>query len=174
MWRIILLATLCICAACSVKQPESGRVVAAYEVPLPTGKDRSEFLALLDQQAQVAGLHLYAASKEDLAGIAKAMPDTAQTVNAAVWRGDDQPEITLMDFADHPGLVWIFFLKGKDPALAGRFRGQALRRVLERWPGTLSLPITPTGGIPLHRDLRRTAHGYELDPAAASKYALAP
>jgi hypothetical protein len=75
-----------------------------------------------------------------------------------------------MDQHDNLGEVWIMFLKSEDPKLADKFRMRAMRVIMSRWPGTLSLPIMPTGSIPLHRDLVRTPKGYILDPAAARKY----
>jgi hypothetical protein len=45
-----------------------------------------------------------------------------------------------------------------------------MREIMLRWPGTLSLPIMPTGAIPLPRDLVRTPNGYIVDPSEAHKY----
>lgn len=93
-------------------------------------------------------------------------------MHAAVWRGsdDDEPLATIMDQADHIGQVWIMFSKGEDPAVNRRFQDRAMHAILDRWPNTLTLPIMPSGAIPLHRDLVRTPTGYEVNPAAASKY----
>ena len=68
------------------------------------------------------------------------------------------------------GQVWIAFFRGTDPTLNNRFRESAMREIMRRWPDTLSLPIMPTGAIPLHRDLIRTANGYVVNPAEAHKY----
>jgi hypothetical protein len=75
-----------------------------------------------------------------------------------------------MDYRDHLGLIWIAFSRGNDPALADRFREGAMREIIMRWPDTVSLPIMPTGAIPLHRDLVRTPEGYIVNPAEAHKY----
>lgn len=56
--------------------------------------------------------------------------------------------------------------------LASRFRENAMREIMLRWPGTLSLPIMPTGAIPLVEDLVRTPNGYVVNPSAAHKYEL--
>lgn len=171
MWRIIVLGFLAVCASCGFTQRPEDRTVAAYEVPLPTEEARSAFLDLLRQDARAEGLHVDAATPEELAETAKVMPGAAMTIHAAIWRGegDDQPEAVILDL-DHVGLAWIAFSAGKDEALARRFRERAVRRILQRWPQTLSLPVMPNGSIPLRRDLRRTAHGYEVDPREASKY----
>ena len=97
------------------------------------------------------------------------------TIYVAVWRGskDDEVVASAMDKHDHLGQVWIMFSKGKDPTLTSRFRESAMREIMLRWPGTLSLPIMPTGAIPLHRDLVRTPNGYIVNPSEAHKYHLA-
>jgi hypothetical protein len=64
------------------------------------------------------------------------------------------------------------FSKGKDPTLASRFRETAMHEIMQRWPGTLSPPIMPTGAIPLHRDPIRTPDGYIVNPTEAYKYQL--
>lgn len=79
-----------------------------------------------------------------------------------------------MDQHDHLGQVWVMFLRGEDPPLATRFRDRVMREIMVRWPETLSLPITANGRIPLHGDLVRTAEGYVVNPAAASRYAERP
>lgn len=173
MGRFILLAVLVALAACGVAhQPESNETVAAFEVPLPTPDERSEFLILVRQEAEAEGLHLDSASAAELDRTADAIPIAAMTIHAAVWRGsnDDQLEASIMDQHDHLGQVWIMFSKGEDPTLSRRFRERLMQKVFERWPDTLSLPIMPTGAVPLHRDLRRTPDGYEVDPAAAARY----
>lgn len=62
------------------------------------------------------------------------------------------------------------FFKSGDPTLAGRFRMRAMHAIMSRWPRTLSLPIMPTGSIPLHWDLIWTPKGHIVDPAEARKY----
>jgi hypothetical protein len=97
------------------------------------------------------------------------------TMNATVWRGsnDDEAVASAMDQNDNLGQVWIAFFKGRDLTLASRFRESAMREIMVRWPGTLSLPIMPTGAIPLHTDLVRAPTGYIVKPSEAHKYDLA-
>ena len=45
--------------------------------------------------------------------------------------------------------------------------------IMVHWPGTLALPIMPTGAIPLHQDLVLTPAGYIVKPSEAHKYQLA-
>ena len=89
--------------------------------------------------------------------------------------GDDEDsEATIMDQQDHIGLVWIMLSKGENPSLATQFRQRVMNKIMGRWPNTQTLPIMPTGAIPLHRDLRRTPNGYRVEPSAAATYQLPP
>jgi hypothetical protein len=72
----------------------------------------------------------------------------------------------------HLGLVWIMFSQGENPSLSTRFRERVMNKIVERWPHTQSLPIMPTGAIPLHRHLRRTPDGYRVEPSVADNYQL--
>lgn len=96
------------------------------------------------------------------------------TMHAAVWRGKDDAEnvVLAMDFQDHPGKIWITFAKGEDPQRFTNFREGLMPKVFRRWPQTLSLPIMPTGAIPLPSDMVRTPSGYEVKPSAKSRYEL--
>lgn len=169
------LATLGTCVAvtaCGVAQPESARTVAAFEVPLPSETDRNEFLSGLAAAAKAEGMHVDAASTQELEREAKVSPEFEMTMNATVWRGpnDNEAMASAMDHRDHLGRVWIAFFRGQDPTVAKRFRERAMRYITLRWPGTLSLPIMPTGAIPLSRDLIRTPNGYVVNPSEARKY----
>src|ERR1700733_1355101 len=171
------IVTLAICVAvtgCSAPQPDSAKVAAAFEVPLPSEADRNQFLTVLRAAAEAEGMHLDAAGSNELEKMAKAIPGAKMTMNAAVWRGSNDKEViaSAMDQHDHLGQIWIMFLKGKDPALTSRFRESAMREITLRWPGTLPLPIMPTGAIPLHRDLVRSPNGYMVNPSEAHKYHL--
>ena len=160
-------------AGCGVSpQPESARTTAAFEVPLPSEADREQFLAILRAVAAPEGMHVDAESKQDLENAARASPLLEMTINAAVWRGanDDEVIASAMDHHDHLGQVWVLFSRGEDPALSSRFRERAMRAIRLRWPNTLSLPIMPTGAIPLHADLVRTPTGYVVKPSEAQRY----
>jgi len=171
------IATLAICVVitgCGAAQPESARTVAAFEVPLQSEADRNQFLAVLRAAAEAEGMHVDAASSQELEKEAKIRPEFEMTMHAAVWRGSNDTEAvaSAMDQHDHLGQVWITFFRGEDPTLASRFRERAMREIMLRWPSTLSLPIMPTGAIPLHRDLVRTPNGYIVNPSEAHKYDL--
>ena len=160
-------------AGCGVAtQPESAETVAAFEVPLRSEEDRSQFLSILRAAAAAEGMHVDASSSLELEREAKVSPISAMTMNAAVWRGsnDNEAIASAMDQHDQLGQVWISFSRGKDPAQASRFRESAMRAIRRRWPNTLSLPIMPTGTIPLHGDLIRTPNGYVVNPSTAIKY----
>lgn len=174
--RFILTAIVSVGAsACGVvPQPESMSTVAAFEVPLPAPSDRDHFLAVLRKVAQSEGMHVDAESSEDLEQGGNVDPAFRMTMNAAVWKGqqDEEPIASAMDQPDHLGQVWLTFFKGTTPSLNRTFRDAAMREIMRSWPDTLSLPITPTGAIPLRRDLIRTPKGYVVNPAMASKYQL--
>jgi hypothetical protein len=149
--------------------------VAAFEVPLPSEADRTQFLLVLRAAAEAEGMHVDAASSQELKQQAEAIPAPEMTVHAAVWRGpnDDELVASAMDQQDHLGQVWLMFSRGKDPALTSRFRERVMREIMLQWPGTLPLPIMPTGAIPLYGDLLRTPNGYIVNPSEAHKYRLA-
>ena len=175
-WLASLLTALAVAGCGVTPQPESRRTVAAFEIALPTKQDRTAFLEVFRTAALQDGLHVDAASDEELDRDAAAIPAAKMTINAAAYRGpnDDRPEADVMDQPDHQGRPWITFLRGDNPALATRFRDRVMATIRQRWPETLSLPIMPTGAIPLASDLIRTPEGYILNPAAASKYRPTP
>lgn len=168
MFRSSILL-LCLLAACGpVAQPESNRTVAAYEVPLPTAEDKKRFLGLLAEVGQGEGFHVDAASPSELEATSEVSPIT---FNATVWRGEDEEVMaSAMDFQDRIGRVWISFPIGENPVRSNRFRNALVPKIKDGWPTTASLPIMPTGAIPLTEDLVRTPSGYQVKASAASKY----
>ena len=172
---IVAFAICTLLAGCGVAtQPESAKTVVAFEVPLPSEVERNKFLSVLREAAESESMHVDVESTQDLAQETKISPAFAKTMNAVVWRGanDDEAVASAMDQPDHLGLVWIMFSRGKDPQLTTRFRERAMRQIMLRWPDTVSLPIMPTGAIPLHRDLIWTPNGYVVSPTEAHKYEL--
>jgi hypothetical protein len=175
MWRLIVLVACLAAFGCSVHQPESSKTVSAFEVPLLSEDERNQFLDLLRREAKAEGLHVDAESKQELQDRARAIPEATMTIHAAIWRGseDDQLEASVMDLGTL-GRAWISFSRGRDPALATRFRERLMSQIVKRWPDTRRLPIMPTGAIPLHDDLLLTRDGYRVKRDAASKYELSP
>ena len=168
-----VLAICALITGCGVaEQPARNKTVTAYEVPLPSQAGLDEFLSILRVEAQAREMRVFTYSRQELAVLAKNDPPTAMTMNAAVWRGDDEVVATAMDGYNHLGEIWVAFSKGGDPALNRGFRESVMREVMARWPTTLSLPIMPTGAIPLPQDLIRTPRGDVVNPAAARKYGL--
>ena len=169
MWRI---APVLLLAACGVApQPKSARTVAAYEVPVPSAEDRNQLLDLLSQEARVEGFHVDADTDEENRQLSEVSPIT---INATVWRGknDDEAIASVMDGADHLGLAWLTFSKSEEPERTAQFRRRVMKQIIMRWPKTQTLPIMPTGAIPLHQDLVLTKDGYRVKRSAASKYEL--
>ena len=162
-------------SACGlVSQPESAQTVAAFEVPLLSPEERERFLAVLANVAEDHDMHVDAATPQELERRAKVSPLLRRTMSAAVWRGteDDESTAVVMDGPDHLGQVWIAFFKGENPAVNSTFREAVMSEIKRDWPETLSLPIMPTGAIPLHGDLIREPEGYVVKPAEARKYGL--
>ena len=171
-WIVCIAICLATVGCSASTQPESARTVAAFEVPLSSEADREQFLSILRAAAAAAGMHVDIESKQDLENAARSSPLLEKTMNAAVWRGanDDEVIASAMDQHDHLGQVWIMFSRGEDPALSSKFRERAMHAIELRWPGTLSLPIMPTGAIPLHADLVRTPTGYIVKLSESGKY----
>lgn len=173
--RLVLSLVLCVLVAgCVAKQPDSAKTVAAFEVPLQSEADRTQFISILRTVAKVNGMHVDVESEQDLVEDAEVSPLLAKTINLAIWRSanDDDLIASAMDEYDHLRLVWITFSRSENPQLATKFRESVMRKIMKRWPDTLTLPIMPTGAIPLHSDLIRTPNGYKVNPSEAYKYGL--
>jgi len=102
--RWIVTLTICVVIpGCGAAQPENARTVAAFEVPLPSEVDRSQFLSVLRSAAEAEGLHVDAASSNELEKMAKTIPEAEMTMDAAVWRdlNDDEAVASAMDQHDH-------------------------------------------------------------------------
>jgi hypothetical protein len=169
-----------ICAGCApVDQPESIRTVAAVEIPLRTAADRNDLVAILVRNAAaIGGIHVDDESERWREGEAQAnmiAPEERGTIFVGVWRGtnDGDPEADVDD-SGHPGRAWLSFARGRYPDRAARFREAVLAEVHRRWPRAQTLPVLPSGGLPLPRDLRLTKAGYAIAPAAAATYGLPP
>ena len=169
MFRLIT-GLFIICAACgAVEQPEWAETVAAYEVPIPTDADKGRFLDLLRKEAEAHGYHVDASTPDELKIRSEVSP---MTFSAAVWRGKDDEEsmASAMDFQGRIGRIWIVFSRGQDSRRSAQFRDSLVPKIKSVWPDTASLPIMPSGAIPLTEDLIRTPSGYVVNPAAAAKY----
>lgn len=154
-----------------VPQPESARIVAAFEVPLTTSVDRADFLTILAAEAAAEGLDVKVETAQEMERWAKMSPKLRKSIDVIVYRGDDlrQTEARVSD-QFHFDDVWISFTRGEDPALARRFRDQLMSRTIERWPETLIVPVAQTGSLPHKKDLVRTDVGYEINPARLAGY----
>lgn len=151
---------------------EGMTTIAAFEIPLSSETERAELLDLLQREATAEGLHVDAASAEELQQTAAAIPEAAATISAGIYRGtkDNHYEAGASD-RFHRGLVWITFSRGEEPALASRFRKRTMRSIRARWPETRSLPMI-AGTIPSHDNMIRTPDGYRVKASAAAQYEL--
>ena len=170
--RLIVLIFVCVLTGCGdVQQPESVRIVAAFEVPLPTEDDRNEFMSVLRVAAEPEGMHVDAASAQKLKNSAAAIPEAKMTIHAAVWLGEDEVIASILDIG-RPGHARIIFSEGEDPEKSRRFQNRVMQEICSRWPETLSLPVMPTGTIPHRKDLIRRPDRYIVDPMAEPKYSV--
>lgn len=174
MGRVAILAVLLACASCMPR--EQSKTAAAYETPLEADADRGELLDLVRREADVEGMHVDPHDAASFRSLSSRPPELRKTFDAAVWRDAEAHGLVAAasDGPDHPGRVWILFIRdpGADPAPGERFRARLMTAVVARWPETRSLPIMPSGAVPLPRDLRRMAAGYRVEPSAASRYGL--
>lgn len=168
---VISLPIGCARACQPVPQAESAKLVAAFEVPLTTAVDRDDFLTILKAEASFEGLDLNIETAEEMERWAEMRLELSKSIEATVYRGGDirQSEARVSD-QSHLGHAWISFERGADPSLARRFRERLMSRIVERWPGTLSVPVAQTGSLPLREDLRQSDHGYEIDPSRLAGY----
>lgn len=166
-WTTVLLLG---CSACAIEQPESARTVAAFNVPLPTASERRELISILQTEAQAEGLHVDGATDRELSETA--LPGATLTINATIWRGDDDEALVSVMDVEQPGQAVITFAKGEDPQSATRLRERTMRAISGRWPDTASLPVLRGGIVPLRSDLRRTSGGWRLAPEAAPRCAV--
>ena len=171
--RMLVLIALTMLYACQVEQPESIRTIAAYEIPLANKAERNAFLDQLGEIAQSEGLHIDRATDTELSYVSNLMPEAAMTIDASAWRGeaDDELEAIVSD-AGHVGQAWVLFLRGEDPELAARFRERAIREVIQTYPDVRTLPVMPTGAIPLSEDLCAAEGFYKVKRESAEKYQL--
>lgn len=167
----ISLPVGCVRACQPVPQPESAKIVAAFEVPLTTAVERANFLTILNAEAAIEGLDVSIETAEEMDRWNEMALDLSKSIEATAYRGNDirQSEARVSD-QNHLGQAWISFKRGEDPSLARRFRQRLMSRIIEHWPGTLSVPVAQTGALPRKEDLRRSDHGYEIDPSRLAGY----
>ncbi len=171
---ILILVLAIVAGFGGARKPDSIKTVAAFEVPLQTEADHDEFLLVLGAAATAEGMHVYSDNKRVLEMESKNNPNFQMTVNTAVWRGPNNHELVAnaMDQVDHLGQIWLMFSRGEEPEVNAKFRERVMHEIMQHWPGTLSLPITPSGGIPLRTDLIQTPAGYVVKPSEAKRYGL--
>jgi hypothetical protein len=179
MWRLAaLVLTAAAAAACA--PGDQGKVdpfVAAVEVKLQSDADRRDLVAILRKQAAVdGGLHVDDVSEEwrEMEAMDETSPPGERgTLYVGVWRGADDEEMEAeADDHGHRGRAWITFHNGPEPRRSAKYRRAVLADVRSRWPDSRILPILPSGGLPLARDLRPTAAGYGIAAESAAAYEL--
>jgi hypothetical protein len=179
MWRLAALA-LTVAAAGACAPGGQGKVdpyVGAVEVKLETDADRRDLIAILRKQSAAdGGLHVDDVSenwRQVEAMDETTPPGERSTLYVGVWRGADDEKLEAQaDDHGHTGRAWITFLNGPKPDRSARYRQAVLADIRSRWPDSRLLPILPSGGLPLARDLRPTASGYGIAAESAAAYEL--
>jgi hypothetical protein len=175
-WFTFFLLALSACSVHAATKSQSP--IAAIEVLTPTNDDQADLIALLRQAALKRGFHLDDGSAQwrDFARQARDLPPPARkTLYAGVWSGEDDDDfIAMADDGGHNGRSWITVYTGEHEAAARLFWVDLKTRILRRWPAARSIPILPSGALPLSEDLQLTHGGYRINRSAAAKYSLDP
>jgi hypothetical protein len=160
-----------------VPDQEPARTVAAIEIPLKADTDRRDLVTILRRHAAADGtIHVDDVTsrwREFEAQNGPTLPGGKGTIFVGVWRGANDDELIAdVDDMGHPGRAWVTFVKGKDIARAARFRQAVLADIIRRWSDAKSIPVLPSGGVPLPQDLTLTPSGYKITPGASATYEL--
>jgi hypothetical protein len=171
MWPIALLAVLACCGCAPREQPST---IAAIEIPVQTYRDRADLVAALNGFSAAERLHVDAATEHELENVRDKLPvDAHATLRMGVWRGQDDKdlEMSVTDMG-HQGRAWISIIRYGDLDLPPDARERLFGVLRNRWPQARMLPVLPTGGLPLARDLIATADGYKISASAAGRYKI--
>jgi hypothetical protein len=171
MWRMVVLVLIA-CSGCAPREQPS--TLAAIEVPIPTGRDRTDLIKALEEFGAAEALHVDVATAQALEYERSNLPqDAHSTLRMGVWRGDkDQDlEMSVTDMG-HLGRAWVSFIRSGDADVSGEGRERLLGVLRDRWPDARLLPVLPSGGLPLARDLVATPQGYEVIRSERGKYDL--
>ena len=178
MFNILALSILGLSGCTpSPADQEAMNYVEAIEIPLKGRLERLELYELLDAQARRhKGLHV-----DDVSDRSEKFyrheevlkPNERPTVEITVWRGkDDDQLVAAIGDVMHRGRVWATFSRGQVPELERPFREAALAAILARWPKSQVLPVLPSGGLPLARDVVMTEEGYRIQASQGQIYGL--
>lgn len=174
--RLLCLFTFILPACSATASSENKGPIAAVEISVSDEDDKSALIALLRQAASRQGFHVDDGSMQwrDFARQAKDLPPEARkTIYAGVWDGENDDDlIAVVDDGGHHGRAWIVVYPGKRPTSAKRFWRDVNVSVGRRWQPMTSIPILPSGALPLFHDLRMTPEGYRIARSAAKGYEL--
>lgn len=173
MWRIAVPAVLACCSCAPRQQPST---IAAIEIPIPTPRDRADLVAALEDFSAAEGLHVDIATQHELELVRAKLPENAHaTLRMGVWRGENDRdlEMSITDMG-HQGRAWVSIIRYGERDVPPDARERLLGVVRNRWPQAQMLPVLPTGGLPLPRDLVSTASGYKVVSSAAARYKIPP
>lgn len=171
MLRTGVLALLICCGCAPRPQPST---IAAIEIPVPTARDRGDLAATLRAFSAAEGLHADAATEHELENVRNKFPEDAHaTFRMGVWRGEEDKDLEMsVTDTGHQGRAWVSIIRYGAADLPPEARERLLRALRGRWPQALMLPVLPTGGLPLARDLVATPGGYKVIASAGGRYKI--
>lgn len=180
MRRIVPLLLACLGLSSCVPTPadqEALQYVAAIEIPVDGREDQSVLATLLTSLASSHhGLHVdnYIDRSSEHSNDKGALGlDERLIPIITIWRGDGDDQLvgSVSDLSNR-GRLWATFNRGPKPEMEGPFRKAAIEMIMKRWPEANALPILPSGGLPLPRDLVMTDQGYRIVRSRADAYNL--
>jgi hypothetical protein len=173
----IILLLLCV-SGCHSNPAQVSRVTSAIEVPLQSPADDADLIGILRRFAAANGMHVDDVSQKwrDFQRDANPPAQTRMSIYVGMWRGseDHDLEASIEDMG-HLRRAWLaFYDDGGKEGLPASARSTILAQIKKRWPDATSLPVLPSGGLPLASDLRHTEDGYKIAPDAAQRYNIPP
>ncbi len=173
MNRMRCIAFLLLMTACGPVDQERVRTLAALEVVPRDDADRRLLVEIFRRHALAAGFHVDDVSKkwQEFERTSSLPASFRSSFNVGVWQGtEDEENQMLADDRGHIGRIWITFPKGTGVGRATRFREALIADIDRHWPARHAIPILPTGGLPLAKDLILVGETYRIRPEARQRY----
>lgn len=167
--RAALLLIMCLASACGTGR--TLRYADAVEVPIDPNES-AQLSALLEDAAKRERFFF-----RDDSAYMNETTNGQLTVHMTLFRpleGEKEwPEVKVQAEANHS--PWVLFLPPAEERYAeptASTRQRILSALRARWPNLRTVPILPSGGVPLSQDVVWTRDGYKVAPEKASGYEL--
>jgi hypothetical protein len=140
----ITLPAGCAWALRPVEQPQSNQNIATLEILLPEAQERAALLTLVNREAVAEGLEIQIMTPDGWRLFDPTRPGDLSKILAVIQRRDDVGATeAIIASRSTPGQIALTFLRGKNVALARRFRERVTPKITASWRQTVSAPITP-------------------------------